>query len=356
MLIAKIPENENERLKALNDLHILDTPLEERFERITRLVRSMLGVPVAAFTLIDKDRQWLKSIQGAELTETHRDLAFCSHTILEDSILTVRDATEDARFDDHPFVTDGLGIRFYAGCPVRAPNGLPIGSLCAVDTKPRDMSEAEKTTLRDLASLVETELRAAQLFEVRGELIAELDNAQRLALVDPLTRIWNRRGITELLKRRWSECVRSGDTTVIVMADIDHFKRINDTYGHQSGDIVIQTIARRLLGALREEDAVGRVGGEEFLLILTGCKPEEILRTVERVRTTVAAEVVTIPDNALEVTLSYGAAVGSPQTSAGFEELIEQADKALYAAKHNGRNRVEISEGTAEMRVGNRLH
>ena len=96
MQIAPHHPQENERLKALNDLHILDTPLEERFERITRLVKSVLGVPVAAFTLIDKDRQWLKSIQGADLTETHRDLAFCAHTILGNDILSVRDATEDS--------------------------------------------------------------------------------------------------------------------------------------------------------------------------------------------------------------------------------------------------------------------
>ncbi|MBM3617026.1 MAG: sensor domain-containing diguanylate cyclase [Alphaproteobacteria bacterium] len=351
MQIAPHHPQENERLKALNDLHILDTPLEERFERITRLVKSVLGVPVAAFTLIDKDRQWLKSIQGADLTETHRDLAFCGHTILENDILSVRDATEDARFVDHPFVTDGLGIRFYAGCPVKAPNGMPIGSLCAVDTKPRDFTEEEKATLRDLASLVETELRAAQLFAVRGELITELDNAQRLALVDPLTRIWNRRGVNELLKRRWSETARNGDSTVLVVTDIDHFKRINDTYGHQVGDVVIQSVAKNLLTALREEDAVGRIGGEEFLLILTGCHVAEIRNTVERVRAAIADTPIEAEGHTLDITMSFGAAVGSPETLESFDALIQVADKALYLAKHNGRNRVEVDEKSLQALV-----
>lgn len=351
MLTAPQHPQENERLKALNDLHILDTPLEERFERITRLVRNMLGVPVAAFTLIDKDRQWLKSIQGADLTETHRDLAFCAHTILEDTLLTVRDASVDVRFSDHPFVTDGLGIRFYAGCPVKAPNGMPIGSLCAVDNKPRDMTDDEKATLRDLASLVETELRAAQLFAVRGELISELDHAQRLALIDPLTRIWNRRGVTELLKRRWSETARNGAFTVLVVADIDHFKRINDTYGHQVGDVVIQNVAKSLLTALREEDAVGRIGGEEFLLILTGCSTTEIFRTLERVRIAIAEATIEAEGHALHISMSFGAAAGSPETMESFEQLTQIADKALYAAKHNGRNRVEVDEKSLQALV-----
>lgn len=344
MIAAPFPHDENERLKTLQEMHLLDTPLEERFERITRLVRQILKVPSAAFTLVDENRQWFKSIQGVDATETPREFSFCAHAILEEDILHVSDATKDVRFADNPYVTGGLSVRFYAGCPVKAPNGQAIGALCAIDSIPRDVSPPELQSLRDLAAMVETELRAAQLSGLQKELLAELNIAQTMALVDPLTRTWNRRGIYELIKRRWSECARSGEVMVVVMADIDHFKNINDKYGHPAGDKVLQTVSRKLLAALREEDAVGRVGGEEFLLLLTGCEVGELKRTVERIRLSVASSTLSVGDESdVEVTLSFGAAAGLPSMFSSYDDLIKFADEALYNAKKAGRNRVEVN-------------
>ena len=344
MLVAKLPDDENERLESLRQLQLLDSPIEERFERITRLACATLNVPIAAFSLIDKSRQWFKSAQGFNAHETSREASFCSHTILDDEIMLVPDTTKDERFADNPFVTGDMNINFYAGCPVRAPDGKKVGSLCAIDTRPRDMSPNEMQTLRDLAMLIETELRAVMLSKAQTQLLEELDTAQLLALVDPLTRLWNRRGIFELLNRRWREASRDGSVIVVVMADIDYFKKINDKYGHAGGDIVLQSVSRRLLAALREEDAIGRIGGEEFLLILTGCQAAELKRIVERIRIAVAKSPVIIPEAEINVTLSFGASAIIPEPSMSMETFISFADKALYAAKQQGRNRVEVTE------------
>ena len=111
---AELPKNEKERLAALKQLNILDTPLEERFERITRIVARSLNVPIAAISLIDESRQWFKSIQGLSDSETSRDVAFCAHAILDDELLLIPDATQDERFANNPLVTEKPFIRFYA--------------------------------------------------------------------------------------------------------------------------------------------------------------------------------------------------------------------------------------------------
>ena len=113
-----IPKDEEERLRALRLLNILDTSDEERFDRLTRLAKRMFGVPIALVSLVDENRQWFKSCIGLEVRETPRDISFCGHSILGDDIFIVNDASSDVRFSDNPLVTDDPNIRFYAGCPL----------------------------------------------------------------------------------------------------------------------------------------------------------------------------------------------------------------------------------------------
>lgn len=343
MTYAPKPANERQRLASLHKLNILDTPIEERFERITRLVCRTLDVPISSFTIIDEGRQWFKSIRGLPGTESDLDVSFCSHVILEEEIMVVPDAREDRRFFENPLVTGNPNITFYAGCPVHSPDGHKIGSLCAVDSRVRSLTPDELQVLRDLAAMVETELRAAALSVSQSKLIEELDSANRLAMTDPLTRLWNRRGVMELMTREWAESIRNKKSIGVVMADIDFFKKINDTYGHAAGDAVLKNVGRELLAALRTEDILGRVGGEEFLMILPGCKPERLMQTVERIRQAVAFMPVGLEDGSMiNVTMSFGAKAITPDGSASPELSIEHADKALYRAKENGRDRVEI--------------
>lgn len=345
MIEVPVPLNETERLASLRKLNVLDTPIEERYERLTRMACRTLGVPIAAFTLVDDKRQWFKSIQGLNSTETAKELSFCAHVVAGNDVLLVPDATQDQRFFDNPLVTGNPNISFYAGCPVRSPDGQTIGALCAIDNRPRKLDPEQIQALRDLAILVENEMKLSEMSKAQDELINELDTAHRLALIDPLTRLWNRNGVAEILKREWADGTRKKVPLTLVMADIDHFKRVNDTHGHPVGDEVIQTVAKRLLSTLRTEDAIGRMGGEEFLLIMPGCSAEQLKATVERIRETLIASPVPTAAGLLPITLSYGAAVTIPDTTHTFEDVIKKADDALYVAKKSGRNRVEVSKG-----------
>ena len=154
-----IPQNERERLAALNALDLLDTPSEERFDRLTRLAKQLFGVPIALVSLIDMDRQWFKSKQGLDACETGRDISFCGHAVLSDAIFEITDASQDQRFADNPLVTGPPNIRFYAGAPLSSTDGYQIGTLCIIDEKPRQLTLDERAALRDLADLVEIECR-----------------------------------------------------------------------------------------------------------------------------------------------------------------------------------------------------
>jgi len=155
----EIPANEQERLAALRALQLLDTPPEERFDRITRLAQRLFNVPIALVSLVDGHRQWFKSRQGLDATETPRNISFCGHAILNDGVFYVPNAAADARFRDNPLVAGPPDIRFYAGAPLSSPDGHRVGTLCIIDRKPQDLSEEDLRTLCDLGRWVEEELR-----------------------------------------------------------------------------------------------------------------------------------------------------------------------------------------------------
>lgn len=153
-----IPSNEALRLAALRSLNILDTPPEERFDRITRLAQRVFDVPIALVSLVDTNRQWFKSCQGLDVSETPRSISFCGHAILHDIPLVIPDASKDPRFADNPLVTSPPNIRFYAGQPLKAGDGSRIGTLCIIDRKPHQLTQSDLESLRDLAVMVEDEL------------------------------------------------------------------------------------------------------------------------------------------------------------------------------------------------------
>ncbi len=163
MSTALDPRSE-ERLKALDRYQILDTFPESRFERLTRLASNIFGTPISLISLIDEHRQWFKSHRGMDECETPLGVSFCKYALEQDSIMVVPDATQDDRFRENPLVTSDPGIRFYAGAPLRTPEGTSIGTLCVIDTLPRPrLTAMERQILEDLAALVidELELRAA---------------------------------------------------------------------------------------------------------------------------------------------------------------------------------------------------
>lgn len=156
---APLPQDEEKRLAAVHGLGLLDTAAEERFDRHARIAAAALDMPIALVTLVDRDRQWFKSHQGFDFSETPRDIGFCSHAILKDEPLIVTDALMDDRFAENPAVVGDPRVRFYAGVPLKAPDGSRVGALCIVDHKPRQLSPAQVRMLQDVARLVEEEFR-----------------------------------------------------------------------------------------------------------------------------------------------------------------------------------------------------
>jgi diguanylate cyclase (GGDEF)-like protein len=192
------------------------------------------------------------------------------------------------------------------------------------------------------ADELKVRLRAGQrIVNLQAELIAAREKLRELAVRDILTGAWNRYAIWEMLKLEIYKSWRTGDALSILMCDIDHFKLINDRYGHLIGDIVLKEVVKRLKGCLRTYSGVGRYGGEEFLVILQGCEMSVAMQIAERARLAINSLVVDTPKGRVSVTMSFGVAsiVHGDETSAN--SLVNAADEALYRAKQMGRNRVE---------------
>ena len=164
MPAADLPPDEEERLRALRDLELLDTDPEEEFDELVRRAAEATGAPIAVMTLVDDARQWFKARVNLELESTDRDLAFCAHAILTpDDLTIVPDTREDERFADYLLVTEDPNIRFYAGAPIFTPDGFPIGTLCVIDAAPRGLSDEQADALRELAREVSTQIERRRL-------------------------------------------------------------------------------------------------------------------------------------------------------------------------------------------------
>lgn len=287
MLAPLLPENETQRVAALRATDLLFTPAEERFDRITRLASRLFGTPIALVSLVAEKCQWFKSAHGLDAPETPREVSFCGHAILGEETFVVENATKDPRFADNPLVTGDPNIRFYAGHPLHTSDGSRVGTLCVIDRNPRTFTPEQREVLRDLAALVETELQRGQLSEIQRDLVRERDDLKRRASIDGLTRLWNRIAILELLNAELARAKR-GVQTCVAMMDVDHFKKINDTHGHQTGDAVLVELAVRIRRAVRDFDVVGRYGGEEFVVVLSNCPLEAARIVCERIRAFVA--------------------------------------------------------------------
>ena len=234
-----------------NNYDVLDTPQEEAFDRVTRLVRSIFGVSMSTVTLIDGHRQWFKSQQGMPNQETERGPALCNAAINHSRPLIVPDTLQDRRFADNPFVTGAPFIRFYAGVQLRSPEGHAVGTLCAMHDQPRTFDNAQLAILVDLAKTVTSEL------ELRT-----------LATRDALTGALSRRALREEFSRAISLARRHKFELSCIFFDLDHFKTVNDTHGHGVGDLVLRACVEACRGELRATDTIGRFGGEEFAVLL----------------------------------------------------------------------------------------
>lgn len=320
MLEPATPHDEADRLRTLRALSILDTLAEERFDRYTRLAQRLFDVPIALVSLVDESRQWFKSHQGLDASETPRNISFCGHAILSEKVLYVPNTLQDERFVDNPLVTGAPDIRFYAGHPLRMPNGQRIGTLCLIDRKPRDLDEDDLSTLEDLARMVADEMTALAL-----------------ATIDELTGLSNRRGFIDIAQKVLAACERGNRPCSLVFIDLDGFKAINDTLGHAEGDRALIDFATLLLDVFRTSDVIGRLGGDEFAVLASGTNETVVEEVLVRLRWAVAAFNAE-PGRQSELRFSAGCIGYSQRTHGGIEDLLASADALMYTQKNERRS------------------
>lgn len=317
--VAEAVENAA-RLNTIDRYEILDTPPEPQFDRIARLVCNVFGLPMGVVSIIDAHRQWYKASAGMKVREAYAPDTICRHTLVDGQTIIVPNAMDDPRFAMSPLVQGEPHIRFCASTPMRASDGNLIGTVCGLDNKPRAFSERETQIFEDIAQI------AMDAIEMR-----------RIAGTDVLTGAMTRRAFLEVADKAMLRAKRHRQDLVCIMLDIDHFKKINDTFGHQAGDEVLRAVSLICRTSIREVDHFCRVGGEEFVLLLEQSDPRAAYIVAEKLRLAIAATPIIIGSQPINVTASFGATQTST-TGYSLDVLMAAADAHLYEAKKAGRN------------------
>ncbi len=315
MKVPRTPDNEQARIDTLRSLCLLDTPSEERFDRITRMAKRLFDVPIALVSLVDENRQWFKSCIGLEVSETPRDISFCGHAILGSDLFIIPNVLEDERFADNPLVVNEPHIRFYAGCPLKGPDGQKMGTLCIIDQRPRKFTDDDLEALEDLSNMVERELAAVQL-----------------ATLDQLTNISNRRGFIMLAQHSLHLCSRQHIPASLVFMDIDKLKPINDSFGHAEGDRALVIFAQKIASVCRESDVFARLGGDEFTVLLTNTSKARAEKIIARLQQSVS-HYNDANDHGYDIEFSSGIVEYQPGSHPTVESMLADADSLMYKLK-----------------------
>jgi diguanylate cyclase (GGDEF)-like protein len=329
-LKAPIPADEARRLAALHRYGILDAPTDPDLEALTRLAASVAGCEGAVVNLIDADRQVPAAAIGTEAGIVPRQDSLCAHVVAANAPIHVSDARDDPRFADSPFVTGVIAeVRLYASAPLVTPDGYAIGSLCVVSSAAGTLSDEHLAALEDLAHQVVQLLELRRHVEDLGNALAEVDH---MAAHDHLTGLSNRRRFMEEVASRLRG--RGAVTPLIVYCDLDGFKPINDAHGHEAGDLVLVAVAERLERAVRHDDVVARIGGDEFAVLCTDLSEDDVATLVRRLREEVE-QPITTPAGDLTIGLSLG--VARAYGAADVDDLLRAADEAMDDNKRGRR-------------------
>lgn len=338
MIEPALAPDETARIVALRGLGILDTPPEDRFDRITRLAQKIFDVPIAVVSLMDANRQWFKSCQGLAASETPRGISFCGHAILGTGVFVIEDASADIRFADNPFVTGGPRIRFYAGAPLRVHGGHAVGTLCIIAPTPRKFLPRDQELLAELAKSVITELNnvhtAARERELRdfietaGAIIQSADESGHVRMVN---RAW-----TAALGYSSEEALKKNLFDLIDPTEHAHCRTLMAKLNASDSPVALETtfVARdgrklRLSGVL---DALRRPDGS--MAIRGVFQDITAQRELERVRSEVTHHVsheLKTPIGVTTLALSM-LSLSSPDFSEEQKQLLAMAQRAAEHA------------------------
>lgn len=339
MAKCPIPENEMERLSSLHAYKILDTAPEVEFDVTTRVASHLFNTPIALVALMDKDRLWFKSRQGVELEQLDREIAFCAHAIINpDELLVIEDLLKDPRFAENPLVSGAPSIRFYAGAPLRDPNGLALGTIAVLATEPREFSAEQRTLLRDLSVSVMTAIEARhRALELK-----------QLATTDALTGLANRIQFQSALSLELSQARLAAQSIAVMYMDLDGFKGVNDSLGHEAGDAVLREFAHRILPQIRSGDTLARLGGDEFAIVMgSGSNVSTATVLAERIVEAMRPLIQILGgEQEVPMAVSIGIAVEDARATDA-TSLLKKADQALYKAKSQTRLRWNVFTGSS---------
>ncbi len=341
--LPPLPAHEKARLQDINALDLLNLGEQEAFDNIAMLAREIAAAPMAAISVIDDDTQWFLARQGLPPSETSAPAAFCADTILTPELMLIEDTLIDSKYSGNPLVLGSPQVRFYAGVPLILPSGESLGTLCVLDVVPRSLSEPQKRALKTLgqSAVSEIEMRRRMLKlkqEVSRRSIAEAQ-IQHLAMRDPLTGLPNRAALNERFDQQLKQAQRAGTALALLFVDLDTFKAINDTLGHDAGDTALVEVAHRLSHVLRASDTVARLGGDEFVVLLPDVGDEaNALRIGQKL-----VDALLAPASVRGFNVHLGASVGAalfPGHGDSIGELTHHADVAMYEAKQAGGARI----------------
>ncbi|MEB3256244.1 MAG: sensor domain-containing diguanylate cyclase [Synechococcaceae cyanobacterium] len=317
-----IPPDEQQRLRDLERQGVIGIDSDVHFERIVELARSLFHTPIAVISLVEADRQWFLSHPGLDVCETPRDQAFCAHAIAAEGSLVVPDARLDERFASNPLVTGVPHIRFYAGAPLRSPEGHNLGTLCVIDQEPHHPGPEQIQQLQLLADLVMREI------ELR-----------RLASLCPITGLPTRHRFLAIGAREFARARSDGHPLSLLLLDVDNLRQVNSRWGHEAGDRLLADLVQLGRSFLREQDFAARLGDSEFALLLVDRAPEAAMVEAEALRHAALAMVGVWSPSDWQLHLSGGlTALGRHDHS--FTDLLLRAERALQLAKTNGRNQI----------------
>jgi len=320
---------------------LLDAQTAADLDVLTQMAALATGAPRAFVTLADAERVWHPASGGAAPSSARREETYCSAALAgADDVLVAADVRLDARTREIAArLTGSSNTVAYAGALLRDDRGARLGTLCVTDTVPRVLTPAQIELLRGLARQV---THLISLRRTQKELTLALEKMTRLATTDELTGLLNRRAFFEQAQSLGKLVDRQQGAMCLVVVDIDHFKRVNDTHGHAAGDAVLAEVAHRLDGALRASDCIGRIGGEEFAIALPFTPLDRALALMEKLRQAVRREPIRFGDVPIRTSVSVGVAeLGA--AAMDISATLRRADEALYQAKAAGRDLVRAA-------------
>jgi diguanylate cyclase (GGDEF)-like protein len=324
--------NEAARQAAVDELNLSAIQTEEGLDRVTRLLARVTQCPIAAFTLLDRDRQIFPSVVGLDERVSQHGVAFCTYTLEQDDLLVVEDATLDPRFSSQPMVTGEPHIRFYAGIPIRGRDGLKVGSLCVLDVRPRRLESTMRDAIDDLRVVVEDKLRLS-----------------RDLAYDPYTGAMTRRQFDDHGSREWRRAMRALLPMSVFVAEIDLWQEFLAKRGPTAFDRALRATALAIQYSVhRPGDCACRFDNTRFAVLLPDTDERGMVEAAERVRIAVGALQIPFPESPHGVvTLSLGldALPGDELARFGIEDLVETATAAMRVGQSEGGNRWQFTPG-----------